>query len=363
MSKYLQTKKIDRSAHEPVYEQVAMAIQDSIEKGHLTAGDRLPTTRELCEVFGVNHLTIRQAVKYLEANGHVIIRPGRGAFVPTEEDIVRKVLLMLPSLGDEQCGAISRGVRSVLENKGFDIYVLDYNGDSRSEKAYLEKIHEEGYMGAILYPTLAEESSRLILRLLVDGFPIVLLDREFSGIAGWYALSDNYQGGYLAGQHLLECGCKEVACIINDLPNVQERLRGFQAAFTDAGIPLKSSRILTVTGAEGDPAGRCTEQLLKQDKKIDGIFYYNDYQALYGYKQIKAAGKRIPEDIKVVGFDDMFAARLADPELTTIHQHPDRLGKEAAEMFLAQLALPSGKRFQKKESIMPVELIQRESTR
>jgi len=358
---FLKTKAIDRSARQPVYEQLATIIEEAIAQEFLSDGDRLPTTRELCEIFELNHLTVRQAIKHLESTGKVLVKAGRGAFVPFKEEQVRKVLLMLPTLGDDLCASISRGVRSVLEKDGFDIYVLDYNADPEAEKAYLQKINEEGYAGAILYPTLAEESTRLILKFLVEGFPIVLLDREFSGVPGWFVLSDNFQGGYLAGKHLLEQGCKELACVMNKYPNVQERLRGFKTAIMEAGLTLHKSRIY-LTEEEGDPLGGCTEQLLKTDPSIDGIFYHNDFQALYGYKKIKAAGISIPDQIKVVGFDDMQAAQFADPELTSIQQHPERLGKEAANMFLEQLALPAAERFQKKEIVVPVQLIAREST-
>lgn len=358
---YLKTKSIDRSASVPVYEQLAQFLKESIADGQLVGGDRLPTTRELCEIFELNHLTVRQAIKHLDTSGQVLVKPGRGAFVPSKEEQVRKVLLMLPTLGDDLCAGISRGVREVLEQEGFDIYVLDYNADPETEKAYLQKISDEGYDGAILYPTLAEESTRLILKFLVDGFPIILLDREFSGVPGWFVLSDNFQGGYLAGKHLLEQGCKELACVMNKLPNVQERLRGFRTAVMEAGLTLPQSRIC-FTSEEGDPEGGCTEQLLETDSSIDGIFYHNDYQALYGYKKIKAAGLSIPDQIRVVGFDDMQASQFADPELTSIHQHPDQLGIEAANMFLEQLALPAIERFQKKEVMVPIELVAREST-
>ena len=65
----------------------------------------------------------------------------------------------------------------------------------------------------------------------------------------------------------------------------------------------------------------------------------------------------------MVGFDDMSAARFADPELTSIHQYPEQIGREAATMFLEQLALPAKERFQKREKVIPVELICRESSR
>jgi len=358
---FLATKTVDRSASVPVYEQVATALKLAIEQGYLVGGDRLPTTRELCEIFELNHLTVRQAIKHLEVSGGLTVKPGRGAFVPSKEEQVRKVLLMLPTLGDDLCAGISRGVRSVLEKGGFDIYVLDYNADPKTEKAYLQKLNEEGYAGTILYPTLAEESTRLILKCLVDGFPIVLLDREFSGVPGWYVLSDNFQGGYQVGRHFLEKGCKAPACVINRFPNVQERLHGFQAALMEAGVTLPSSRICMMDG-EGDPQARCTERLLKEQKGIDSIFYCNDFQALYGYKKIKEAGYSIPGQIRVVGFDDMQAARFADPELSSVHQYPEQLGQEAAKMFLQQLALPVGDRFQKKEVIVPVRLVVRESS-
>jgi len=362
LNDFLKTKSVDRNASQPVYMQLASIIQEAIAQRYLSAGDRLPTTRELCEAFGLNHLTVRQAIKQLETDGHILIKPGRGGFIPSKQEKVQKILLMLPTLGDDLCAGISRGVRAVLEDDGFDIYVLDYNHDPEVEQNYLRKIYDEGYAGAILYPTLAEESTRLILQFLVEGFPIVLLDREFTGVPGWYVLSDNFQGGYLAGKHLLEQGCREMACVMSSYPNVQDRLRGFQTAIMEAGLPLRKSRICIIE-SDGDPLGRHTKQLLETDSGVDGIFYHNDFQALYGYKKIKEAGFSIPGKIKVVGFDDMSAARFADPELTSIHQYPEQIGRAAATMFLEQLALPAKERFQKREKVIPVKLICRESSR
>ena len=357
---FLKSRSIDRAAREPVYEQLAAILREAIEQGHLPTGARLPTTRELCEIFDLNHLTVRQAIRHLESSGSIIVKPARGAFVPEASERVRKVLLMLPTLGDDHCAGISRGVRSILDQEGFDIYIQDYNTNPEIEKSCLQKLSAEGYDGAILYPSLAEENTQLILRLLVQGFPVVMLDREFSGVPGWYVLSDNFMGGYLAGKHLIEKGCRQPACVMNRLPNVQDRLRGFQTALLEAGIALSTDRIKFIE-SEGDPLARCTEMLLKKERHIDGIFYYNDFQALYGYKKIKEAGRVIPDEIKVIGFDDMSAARFADPELTTIHQYPEQIGVEAAQMFLRQFALPPEKRFQKQEVIVPVQLVCRES--
>lgn len=361
ISDYLKESAIDRQAREPVYEQIAAILLSAIEAGALRPGDKLPATRELCDAFGVNHLTVRQAVKHLAGEGHVVAQPGRGAFVPSADDVVRKILLMVPFLGHEQSGAMSRGVRGVMERAGYDTYVLDYNENPETERAYLEKVRAEGYLGAIFYPSLDTESTRLILQLMTDGFPLVLLDREFSGVPGWYVVPDNHHGGFLAGRHLVERGCKNIACVVNNLPNVQERLRGFKAALAEAGQPLKESRILQIAEA-GDPTAAATAVLLETDSAVDGIFYYNDYQALFGCKKIRTAGKRIPEDIKVVGFDDVFAAQLADPPLTTIHQHPEESGAQAAEMLLRQLDLPPKERFRKEETITEVKLVCREST-
>lgn len=361
LSNFLKTKSIDRAARQPVYVQLASILKEAISRGYLSPGDRLPTARELCEIFELHHMTVRQAIKQLETDGEIVIKLGRGGFVPSKEELVRKVILMLPTLGEDICAGISRGVRTVLEGAGFDIYILDYNADPKTEQNYLQKIYGEGYAGAILYPTLAEESTRLILQLSVEGFPVVLLDREYVGVPGWYVLSNNFQGGYLAGKHLLEQGCRELACVVNNFPNVQDRLRGFKAAVLEGGLTLGQSRICVIED-EGDPLGEYTEKLLKTDPEVDGIFYCNDFQALCGYIKIKAAGFSIPDQIKVVGFDDIQAAHFSAPRLTSVHQYPEKLGEEAAMMLLEQLTLPVAERFQKKEKVVPVKLICRESS-
>jgi len=103
-------------------------------------------------------------------------------------------------------------------------------------------------------------------------------------------------------------------------------------------------------------------RLLKMNPKPDGIFYFNDFQALVGMQKMHEMGVIIPDDIAVVGFDDIDAASLCYPELTTIRQNDRDIGTKAAELWLEQVGLHFEKRKQGKTVVVPVELIRRATT-
>ncbi len=351
---------ISRSNPTPIYRQIADQLRHRILSDEFTKSQKLPSNRELAERYKVNHLTVRQALKLLEQDGIIDIAHGRGAFILGQSPKQLETALVLPSLGQEQSGVISQAVRNEL-GKDAKLHMMDYHNRPSEEVACLDRILKENYNSAIIYPTMEGEAVRTILRMMADGFPLVLIDRSFSNVPGSYVLSDNQKGGYLATRHLLERGCKHIACVTTDFPNVHERLAGYQQALAEFGVRLERDLIVELPHG-GDVGENATLQLLAEDKNVDGIFYYNDYQALIGMKQIKQAGRKIPSDIRVVGFDDLTLARYSEPTLTSIRQNHEIIGREAVKALIEQFKLPPAARFSLHKTVVPVELIERDST-
>jgi DNA-binding LacI/PurR family transcriptional regulator len=266
---------------------------------------------------------------------------------------------VLPSLGHEQSGTLSRVIREAL-GPDATIHVLDYHGNPAEEATCLGRIVPEGFTSAIVYPSMRGESIRLVLKLLVEDFPLVFLDRAFTEVPACSALADNRTGGYLATKHLLSKGCRRIACFTDDLPTSYQRLRGYRDALGEAAVPFDTRLIVKIPDEE-EAEHEGTRRFLEEGDPPDGIFYSNDYHAIAGMQQIKAAGLRIPEDVRVIGFDDLSLARFAEPALTTIRQDHEQLGREAARLLVEQVERNPGERFAMRKTIIPVELVERDS--
>lgn len=267
--------------------------------------------------------------------------------------------LILPSLGQEQSGVISSAIRGALGSEA-TIHVLDYHNRPSEEITCMDRIAKEGYNCAIIYSSLHGEPLRRVLKMLVEGFPFVIIDRCIEDLPGSSVLADNRRGGYLATKHLISKGCKQIACFSADIQSVRTRYEGYRDALAETGIKFRPELVIQLP-PEGDTTQSETTRLLESGLKPDGIFYYNDYQALTGIQQIKAAGLKIPKDIRVVGFDDLTMGRLSDPTLTTVRQDHEQIGREAVRLLLDLTKMPANQRFVTRRSLVSVELVERES--
>ena len=344
----------------PIYRQIAEQLRQRISANEFSKSQKLPSNRELAERYQVNHLTVRQALKLLEHDGVIDIAHGRGAFVMQQSAKRLRTALVLPSLGHEQSGIISQAVRREL-GKDAMLHVFDYPLHPSEEATSLERILNEGYNSAIIFPSMTGESVRSILRMIVDGFPLVLIDQYFGNVPAAYVLSDNQKGGFLATDHLIKQGCKNIACFMSALPSAMDRYAGYRDALAMHGLRFDPNLVVELPAVGGDIEEKATTALLARADKIDGIFYFNDYQALIGMKQLKFAGVKIPQDIKVIGFDDLALSRFSEPTLSSIRQNHELVGKEAAHLLMELVRIPASDRLALRKREVPVELVVRDS--
>lgn len=168
---------------------------------------------------------------------------------------------------------------------------------------------------------------------------------------------DNTEGAAVATAHLIERGRRRIATVAGpaDMPPGVDRLIGWRGALTDAGLADDLVEWGDFSPASGAEAMR---RLLDRDPGIDGLFAANDQMAVGAYAALRDAGRRIPEDVSVVGFDDDLFARNAVPALTTVRQLPDELGARMVELLTARIeGLPVEHR-----TLMPTTLVVRASS-
>lgn len=187
--------------------------------------------------------------------------------------------------------------------------------------------------------------------------PIALIDLWVPGLPS--VNPDNVQGGYLATRHLLELGRRRIAYLAGSLGHysIRERGQGYRRALYEAGV-LADPDLEAVAPPGLDLAAGAEyamKQLLRLRRRPDAVFAFNDAAALSALRTCQAAGLRVPEDVALVGFDDIALAAYAQPPLTTVRMDAEALGRAGIELLLQGDEMP-------REITHPVELVVRRST-
>lgn len=164
-----------------------------------------------------------------------------------------------------------------------------------------------------------------------------MVDRRISGNQGYSVSSNNFMGGYLATRHLLELGHRKIGAYTGsrDIISSNERLRGYHAALQEWGVAFQEELLFEGNYQLGREAA-ALEHFLKH--RVSAIFSFNDMMAFGLYQEIQKRQLSIPEDLSIVGFDDVFFGKLVHPTLTTVRQPIDQIGSVAVSMLLDLIA-------------------------
>jgi LacI family transcriptional regulator len=196
-------------------------------------------------------------------------------------------------------------------------------------------------------------------QLAKRGMPVVVIDDrghhpEFPTVA-----TTNLEGGRSATQHLVDLGRRRIAMLNGQLEFGcnRDRVEGYKSALQAAGLRFESRR--TMTGYFTEESGASgMSRVLEADPKIDAVFAANDLMAFGAMRALRNAGRRIPDDVAVVGFDDIPASAITHPPLTTVHQPLYEMGRTAAGMVMASVR---GEPIQERVEL-PTSLVVRAST-
>lgn len=197
-----------------------------------------------------------------------------------------------------------------------------------------------------------------LARLTTDARRVVLIDNEFEGLSS--VTIDHRGGARLAALHLLERGCRRPAFVAENLenPNFRARLDGFRETLAEHGVEVLATGIAE-GGDSWDGGYHAMQRVLAAGHVPDSVFAANDPAALSAMRALSEAGLRVPEDVKVVGFDDIHLAAQSRPALTTVRVQKQELGRLGARQLLEQLEAPG--RPAPTATVLPCTLVERGS--
>ena len=267
--------------------------------------------------------------------------------------------MLIPNCTNPYFAEIVRSVEDHCFGAGYTLILCNTDDEPHRQSVYLQVLSERRVDGLIIIST----GNDCELRALLDGLtiPAVLLDREIQDMPCDLVESANEQGAILATQHLLALGHHRIACIAGpaDLNASTQRIQGWRRALADTGRPQDSTDILLHGNFSSQSGFDAMQSLLRLPQRPTAVLVCNDLMGLGALSAAHQAGVRIPQDMSLVGFDDIELAHFASPPLTTIAQPKQRMGELAVDMLLERI---QSKRSQTRQVLLQPTLVVRAST-
>ncbi len=328
----------------PKYTDIVEWTISQISSKAFKPNDRFLSETELGEKFGFSRQTVRRALEVLEQQGHITRIQGRGTYIADARlrkasihgGRSRTVGVISTYLDNYIFPSIVRSIEGVLSEAGFAVQLASTNNSVQIEARALELMLDRQVDGLIIVPTrsaLPCLNLDLYNELIRHGIPMVFIDSYYSELSVPYVALDDVQSGYMAAQHLLEMGHRDVLGIFSHI-NRQGPLRysGYARALAENGIPLREELVFWYS-KESLQQQLMGGQLSQCLSRSTGALCFNDHMALLLMDHLRKSGKSVPGDYSVVGIDNSEPANISS--LTSI-VHPSReVGEAAARQLLS----------------------------
>lgn len=347
-----------------LYKQIQEDIMRKIKSGQLRPTDRIPSEQELMEEYKVSKITVKNALTLLADEGLIIRVQGKGTFVSANVDVDKptappssRSLSSLPLVGYIIPTMRTRVIQKLvdcmerfLQEAGLSMVLSITRESSSIESNAIRTLTDLGAQGLIVFPTEDEKYNESLLRLSLDKFPCVFIDRYLRNIETYTITSDNYGGAYKAVSYLLSKGHQRIALISPENANtvVEDRTLGFERAYTDQGISIDKSLWchIPLDILRGEQALDYVSSFLQNHCGITAAFTLTEETA----RLTSAAISRWNNDttIELLSFDNPHLAGVA-----YVQQDEQEMARTAVKLLLEQM----GNIYSPKNAVIPVQLI------
>lgn len=268
----------------------------------------------------------------------------------------RMVAVIVPDITNPFYGVLTRGLADVVGGGDYGTYVCNTDGSLERERNFMHDVLDRGVDGIVL--AAVTRAARGAITPARFGTPVVCVGDTVDELDIDLVTAEHEAGAYAATQHLLGRGARRIAMIQGPVEGGAARERGFRNALADAGLPLPSAHMV-----HGDwtRAGGYTamHRLMELDPRLDAVFCANDLTAIGAMDAARELGLAVPDDVSLVGFDDVDAATIVTPALTTVRNPAYETGAEAGRLLMSRMNgdYTGGRR----TVVLPCPLVRRDS--
>ncbi|MGO2508150.1 MAG: HTH-type transcriptional repressor PurR [Vibrio hibernica] len=232
---------------------------------------------------------------------------------------------------------VVEGVESYCYRQGYTLILCNTGGLVEKQRDYIRMLAGKRVDGLLVMCSDLDDE----LRIMLDGhpdIPKVVMDWGPETSKADKIIDNSEEGGYLATRYLINNGHTDIACLSGHFEKMacKERISGCKRALTESGLTLPDDWLLE-GNFECDTAVIAADKILAMDKKPSAVFCFNDIMALGLMSRLQENGMKIPEDISIIGYDNIDLSAYFSPPLTTIHQPKRRVGKTAVEILLERI--------------------------
>ena len=338
--------------HRPKYQEIVLDLRKAITLGEYKEGQRLPSEAELVKRFSTSRITVQRALKDLQHQGLIDRRAGSGTFVKRVDRTEKFVFgLLIPGLGETEIfEPICQGMARAGRAGGHALLWGDTTHTSGNKEQQTRELCEyyisRDVTGVFFAPVELTPNKDSVNLWVLDALekariPVVLLDRcvfQYPKRSNFDLVGiDNRRAGYIVTEHLLKPGCKQLIFLAAPFsaPTVDARIAGFRDALRDYGCKDSDACVHIGSPDDSDAVRAALSKL-----QPDGFVCANDSTAAHLMRTLDQLGVRVPEEIRIVGFDDVKYAGLLGVPLTTVRQPCREIGEVAITLMLDRIAHP-----------------------
>ncbi len=273
--------------------------------------------------------------------------------------ISKSIGLILPTIVNPFFPSLVRGIEDRCNSAGYSLILCNSDGETQKELMYTDLLLEKQVDGIIL--ATVGNSIETLEKLMENDMASVIVDRKVDGYTVSSVITDNFEGARLAMEYLLDLGLKKTVIISGPtfLSSSRDRLKSCEKVLIERGLSF--NRDLVIEGDFMYESGyACMKKMIEKVRDFDSVFAFNDLMAIGAIECLQEFNYRVPEDVSVIGYDDIMFAGMYRPALTTVRQPAYDMGKTAFDLLMMKLSQDAVGMI---DVVLKPELIIRESTK
>lgn len=332
---------VDKNSPIPSYFQLQTWLEEQIQNGVFKINDKIPTEEELVQLTGLARATIRQAIQNLSNMGYLIRKKGLGTFVTVPQVNPKNQIIIgiiVPDIRSGYAPELARGAEDEAARNKHSLILCSSDDLFAKAEFHANRLIENNVSGVIFVPTASsDQNNKLIVQKFQEkNIPVVLADRSIPDFDSSNVTTDNFEGAFKLTNYLIKKGHKKIAFIYSNIFSTERlRFEGYKKALEENDIKYDSSIVISHSGPFNEKQfSKFSASILKRRKKISAVFAGHDRIALTFYLEARKLGLVLPEDLSIVGYDDL---NLGTISLTTMHQPIYEMGVESVKLINSKI--------------------------